>query len=193
MIGSLRGTLASKSSAEIILDVAGVGYRVITPLGVLSELPPVGKEAFLFIYTHVREDAITLYGFSSDGEKRVFTTLLGISGIGPKVALSIVSGIPYDEFLLAVETEDITRLTRIPGLGKKTAQRLVLELRGKLPREGVSAADTEFEDALSALVNLGYKKMDATGAIELARKDGHSDIEAVLREALKLLGKEQAG
>ena len=84
MIGSLRGAIAFKSSTEIILDVAGVGYRVITPTGVLSELPPVGKEAFLFIYTHVREDAITLYGFSSEGEKKVFTTLLGISGIGPR-------------------------------------------------------------------------------------------------------------
>jgi len=190
MIGSLRGNITHKSATGILLDVGGVGYRVITPLGVLSELPPVGSEAFLYIYTHVREDAIHLYGFSSEGEKKVFTTLLGISGIGPKVALSIVSGIPYEEFLSAVEAEDITRLTRIPGLGKKTAQRLVLELRGKLPREGIAAADSEFEDALSALINLGYKKVDAAGAIELARKDGHSDIESVLREALKRLGKE---
>jgi len=190
MIGTLRGNIAHKSASEVIVDVGGVGYRVITPLGVLSELPPVGREAFLYIYTHVREDAIHLYGFSSEGEKKVFTTLLGISGIGPKVALSIVSGIPYEAFLVAVEAEDITRLTSIPGLGKKTAQRLVLELRGKLPREGVAAVDAEFEDALSALINLGYRKADATGAIELARKDGHSDIESVLREALKRLGKE---
>lgn len=191
MIGSLRGNIAQKSATEIILEVAGVGYRVITPLGVLSELPPVGSEVFLYIYTYVREDAISLYGFSSEGEKKVFTTLLGISGIGPKVALSIVSGIPYEEFLTAVEAEDITRLTRIPGLGKKTAQRLVLELRGKLPKDVEGApADAEFEDALSALLNLGYKKTDAAGAIELARKDGHADIESVLREALKRLGKE---
>jgi Holliday junction DNA helicase RuvA len=190
MIGSLRGTIVHKSATEVIVEAAGVGYRVITPLGVLSQLPPAGKEAFLFIHTHVREDAIHLYGFSSEGEKRVFTTLLGISGIGPKVALSIISGIPYDEFLSAVEAEDLTRLTSIPGLGKKTAQRLVLELRGKLPKEGEAAADSEMEDALSALMNLGYRKTDAAGAIELAMKDGHSDIEPVLREALKRLGKE---
>jgi len=190
MIGTLRGSLGHKSVSDVIVDVGGVGYRVIVPLGVLSELPPTGSEVFLYIYTHVREDAIHLFGFSSEGEKRVFTTLLGISGIGPKVALSIISGIPYEQFLSAVEAEDITRLTSIPGLGKKTAQRLVLELRGKLPKEGGSAADVEFDDALSALINLGYKKADASGAIELARKDGHGDIETILREALKRLGKE---
>lgn len=187
MIGSLRGQLVHKSTSDVIVDVGGVGYHVLVPTVVLSELPPVGDEVFLHIYTHVREDAIHLYGFAGEGEKRAFITLLGISGIGPKVALNIVSGIPYDEFLAAVETEDITRLTRIPGLGKKTAQRMVLELRGKLPREGEASA-SEFDDALSALVNLGYKKADASEAIAMARKDGHSDIEFIIRESLKRLG-----
>ena len=190
MIGSLAGRLSHKTASDIIVDVGGVGYRVIVPLGVLSDLPPVGDDVFLFIYTHVREDAIHLFGFATEGEKKVFTTLLGISGIGPKVALSIVSGIPYEEFLMAVEAEDITRLTRIPGLGKKTAQRLVLELRGKLPREGGPAGGSEYDDALSALMNLGYKRQEALAAIELATKDGRSDIESVLREALKRLGRD---
>ena len=189
MIGSLSGKMGHKSASEVIVDVGGVGYRVLVPMGVLSELPPAGRDVFLFIYTHVREDAIHLYGFSSEGEKRVFTTLLGISGIGPKVALSIISGMPYEEFLIAVEAEDIARLTRIPGLGKKTAQRLVLELRGKLPKEGTTGT-SEYDDALSALMNLGYKKSDASAAIELATKDGHTEIESVLREALKRLSVE---
>lgn len=189
MIGSLRGTLTHKSASGLIVDVAGVGYRVLVPLGVLSELPPVKSEVSLHIHTHVREDAITLYGFASEGEKNVFITLLGISGIGPKVALNIVSGMPFEEFLAAVESEDITRLTRTPGLGKKTAQRLVLELRGKLPTEGLSPV-AEYEDALSALINLGYKKGDASDAVALARKDGHEDLESILREALKRLGTE---
>lgn len=190
MIGTLRGLLTHKSATEIIIEVGGVGYRVLVPLGVLSDLPPMGKEVFLHIHTHVREDAIHLFGFMSEGEKKAFMTLLGISGIGPKVALNIISGIPYEEFLLAVEGEDITRLTRIPGLGKKTANRIVLELRGKLPREG-EPVGTEHEDALSALMNLGYRKPEAAEAIELATADGHTDIEAVLREALKRLGKDK--
>lgn len=191
MIGSLRGKLIHKSSSDVIVDVGGVGYHVLVPTGVLSELPPVGNGVFLHIYTHVREDAIHLYGFTGEGEKRVFITLLGISGIGPKVALNIVSGIPYDEFLAAVEDEDIARLTRIPGLGKKTVQRMVLELRGKLPAAVTGAVPvSEFQDALSALVNLGYSKSDASEAIEMARKDGHADIESIIMESLKRLGKQ---
>lgn len=190
MIGSLRGTISHKSATDILVDVGGVGYRVLVPLGVLAELPHVGGEVFLYIYTHVREDAIHLYGFPSEGQKRAFTTLLGITGIGPKVALSIVSAMPYDEFLVAVEGEDITRLTRIPGLGKKTAQRIVLELRGKLPREGQSEGAADFDEAHSALVNLGYKKTEASEAIELARGAGHTDIESIIREALKRLGRD---
>ena len=190
MIGSLRGTISHKSTADIIVDVGGVGYRVIVPLGVLSELPPLGHEVFLHVYTHVREDAIHLYGFTSEGQKKAFITLLGISGIGPKVALSIVSAMPYDEFLLAVEGEDITRLTSISGLGKKTAQRIVLELRGKLPKSDQESQMPDFDEAHSALLNLGYKKPEASEAIELARKEGHTDIEAIIREALKRLGRE---
>jgi Holliday junction DNA helicase RuvA len=186
MIGSLKGILISKSATNVLLDVSGVGYQVSVPLNALPELPETGNEAFLYVYTHVREDAIQLFGFLSQEEKRIFTTLLSISGIGPRVALNIISGISHDDFLKAVEAEDITLLTRVPGLGKKTAHRIVLELKGKLPRLE-KPADRLFDDALSALVNLGYRKTEALEALEKARKSGGGDIESLLRESLKYL------
>jgi Holliday junction DNA helicase RuvA len=186
MIGSLKGTLISKSASDVLLDVSGVGYQVNVPINTLSELPSPGNNAFLYIYTHVREDAIQLFGFLTQEEKRIFTTLLSISGIGPRVALNILSGISHDDFLKAVEAEDITLLTRVPGLGKKTAHRIVLELKGKLPRLE-EPTDRIFDDALSALVNLGYRKTEALEALELARKVDKNDIESLLRESLKYL------
>lgn len=186
MIGSLRGKVLVKRPDDIIVEAGGVGYQVSVGLNTLSELPSEGKEVFLYIYTHVREDALHLYGFPTEQEKRVFTTLLGISGIGPKVALSIISSIPHEDFLKAVEAEDIAMLTRVPGLGKKTAHRIVLELRGKLPR-AEQPRDRVFEDAVSALVNLGYKKTDALGAVEKAYNKGHQEIEKLIKEALKVL------
>lgn len=186
MIGSLRGTLISRSTDSVLLEVGGVGYLVNVPLSALSELPDVGGEAFLHVHMHVREDAIHLYGFLSREEKRIFTTLLGVSGIGPKVALNIISGISHDDFLKALETEDIALLTRVPGLGKKTAHRLVLELRGKLPAEG-RPVDRLYEDTLSALVNLGYRKSEASEALDRAYQTGQDDIESLLRESLKYL------
>lgn len=188
MIASLRGRLAHKGLTEVVVDVGGVGYRVFVPINALSDLPNAGAEVKLSIYTIVRDDAIHLYGFTNDAQKSVFVTLLGVTGIGPKVALNIISGITHDEFLRAVESEDITRLTRVPGLGKKTAQRIVLELKGKLvASEGEEQVDDMSGDAVSALVNLGYRKNDAIDAVARARKEGHSDIETVLRESLKYL------
>jgi len=187
MIGSLRGKLLSRSPSDVIVEAGGVGYRVNVPLNALSSLPTVGTEVFLHIYTHVREDAFQLYGFPSEEEKRIFVTLLGVTGIGPRLALNIVSGIKHDDFLRAVESEDITMLTRVPGLGKKTAQRMVLELRGKLPREGAPAGDRIHDDALSALVNLGYKKSHASEALQWAAGKGHEEIEPLLKDALKYL------
>ncbi len=186
MIGSLRGKLLIKGPQEVIVETAGVGYHVIVGVNALSELPPEGREVFLYIYTHVRDDAIELFGFPSVEEKRVFKTLLGVSGIGPKVALNIVSAIPHEDFLKAVEAEDIAFLTRVPGLGKKTAHRLVLELRGKLPRKE-QPRERVFEDALSALVNLGYRKSDAVGAVEKAYNMGQSEIEPLIKASLKFL------
>jgi Holliday junction DNA helicase RuvA len=187
MIATLTGTLQSKTPEAVVVDVRGVGYEVRVPISTLADLPSVGESVMLYIHTHVREDAIQLFGFRNPGEKRVFITLLGISGIGPKVALNILSGIAYEDFLNAVESEEISILTKIPGLGKKTAHRIILELRGKLPREVEPAGGSVHNDALSALMNLGYKRADATDAIELARKSGVSELESILREALKSL------
>src|SRR5512141_153922 len=157
MIGSLRGKVLSRRPDNVLIDVNGVGYVVQVPVTTLAALPEEGRDVFLYIHTHVREDAISLFGFSSEPEKRIFITLLGVSGIGPKMAVTILSGISSDEFLEAVQREDVAALCRIPGLGKKTAGRLILELKEKLPSSG-RATDRVFEDALSALVNFGYKK-----------------------------------
>jgi len=159
---------------------------VHVPLHIIPNLPGEGKEVFLHIHTHVREDSLQLFGFSSDDEKKVFLALLGISGIGPKMALNILSGISHDDFLNAVQNEDVALLCRVPGLGKKTAHRLILELREKLPSSS-GTRDSLFEDTLSALVNLGYKKTVAQEVLEKAYKQGFTNIEDLLRETLKLL------
>jgi Holliday junction DNA helicase RuvA len=186
MIGSLNGQLALKTPEGILVDVGGVGYEVRVPVSTLSELPAEGEKVFLNIYTHVREDLIVLYGFGSMGEKKVFTTVLGVTGVGPKLALAILSGMKSEEFTEAVEAEDIALLSRIPGLGKKTANRLVLELKGKLPRSS-SPTDTISSDSVSALINLGYKRADALKAVELARKGGSQSVEDILKESLQML------
>jgi Holliday junction DNA helicase RuvA len=186
MIGSLRGILINKKPDNVIVEVGGVGYRVNIPINTMSALPEVGKDVFLHVYTHVREDILQLYGFTSEDEKKIFITLLGITGIGPKMALNILSGISYNDLLQAIETEDVAHLCRIPGLGKKTAHRLILELREKLPT-AKETVDRVFEDTLSALVNLGYKKSIAQESLEKAYKKGFDDIEGLLKEALKYL------
>jgi len=189
MIASLRGRLLSKKPDSVIVDVNGVGYHVHLPITLISSLPEENREVFLFIYTHVREDAILLFGFGTEDEKRIFMTLLGVSGVGPKLALSILSSISPDNFLAAVDTEDVDTLCRVPGLGKKTAHRLILELRGKLPKDK-EKKDPVYDDTLSALLNLGYKKNIATEALEKARGSGHKDIEGLLKECLKFLNRE---
>ncbi|MEW6739208.1 MAG: Holliday junction branch migration protein RuvA [Nitrospirota bacterium] len=189
VIASLRGKLISKRPESLTVDVGGVGYSVQVPLTLLSSLPEENRDVFLYIYTHVREDAIQLYGFQAEDEKRIFTTLIGISGIGPKVALNILSTIPPDNFHNAINSEDVDVLCRVPGLGKKTAHRLILELKGKLPSIK-EKKDTIYDDTLSALVNLGYKKNIAQDALEKAYNNGYRDIESLLRESLKYLTKE---
>ncbi len=176
----------------MLIEAAGVGYRVNVPLNILSRMPDEGHETFLFIYTHVREDAIQLYGFQSEGEKNIFTTLLGVAGIGPKMALNVLSGLSLDEFLGALESEDVAMLCRIPGLGKKTAHRLILELREKLPSSS-GTADRVFDDALSALINLGYKKTIAQEFLERVYQQGPSDIETLIRDTLKLMSEKKHG
>lgn len=189
MIATLRGKLISKRPESLIVDVGGVGYSVQVPLTLLSSLPDENRDIFLHIHTHVREDAIQLYGFQTEDEKRVFTTLIGISGIGPKIALNILSTIPPDSFYSAINAEDVDVLCRIPGLGRKTAHRLILELKEKLPSIK-EKKDTIYDDTLSALVNLGYKKSIAHEALEKAYNNGCRDIESLLKEALKYLTKE---
>ncbi|MBI5212806.1 MAG: Holliday junction branch migration protein RuvA [Nitrospirae bacterium] len=189
MIASLRGRLISKKPDYLIVEVGGVGYHVNVPVTLLSDLPDEHKDVFLFVYTHVREDAIQLYGFQTDDDKRIFTTLLGISGIGPKVALNILSTISPDNFYNAINSEDVDMLCKAPGLGKKTAHRLILELRGKLPSLK-EKKNMLYDDTLSALVNLGYKKNIAQEVLEKAYDSGHRDIESLLKEALKYLTKE---
>jgi holliday junction DNA helicase RuvA len=189
VIASLRGKLVSKRPDQLIIDVNGVGYGVVVPVSTLSALPAENSEVLLSIYTHVREDNIQLFGFRSDEDKRIFITLIGVSGIGPKIALNILSTIPADIFHSLVHNEDVDALCRVPGLGKKTAQRIILELREKLPAMK-ERKDVLYEDTLSALVNLGYKRNTAQDALDKAYGGGIRDIESLLREALKYLTKE---
>jgi Holliday junction DNA helicase RuvA len=186
MIGSLRGKLLYKKPDNVIVEVGGVGYRVNVSINTLSILPEEGEDIFLHTYTHVREDILQIYGFISEDEKKIFITLLGITGIGPKMSLNILSGISHNDLLHAIESEDVALLCRIPGLGKKTAHRLILELREKLPslKEPV---DRVFDDTLSALINLGYKKSIAQESLEKAYKKGIKNIEELLKETLKYL------
>ncbi|MDA8388157.1 MAG: Holliday junction branch migration protein RuvA [Nitrospiraceae bacterium] len=191
MIGALRGRLIGKKTGMVLIDVKGVGYEVFVPASETAALPEQGAEVFLHIHTHVKEDAIKLYGFSSDHEKQVFGTLLGVNGVGPRLALNILSAFSGGAFEEAVGKEDAALLSTVPGIGKKTAARIILELRQKLPSITHGMKDATLEDALSALVNLGYRKAEAGRAIEKARlKTGDNDapgIEGLLREALREL------
>jgi Holliday junction DNA helicase RuvA len=196
MIAHLRGTLLAKHPNQAVVETHGVGYDVAITVPTFSELPAAGTEVALHIHTHVREDALSLYGFLRLSEKHLFEKLLTVSGIGPKLAITILSGMPADEMVGAIRGGDVGRLTRIPGIGKKTAERMILELRDKLPApvgtEQVSAVTTTpvEEDVLSALVNLGYQRAAAEKALQVARggKSPHS-FEAMFREALAGLSK----
>jgi Holliday junction DNA helicase RuvA len=190
MIASLRGKITAKRPDGIVIEVNGVGYSVQVPLPLLSALPESRDDVFLHTYTHVREDALQLYGFATDDERRIFTVLIGIAGIGPKIALSVLSTIPPDTFFKAIQAEDTDVLCRVPGLGKKTAHRLILELREKLPSLK-ETRDRAYDDTLSALVNLGYRKAFAQEALERAYASGIRNIESLLRESLKYLTTEK--
>jgi holliday junction DNA helicase RuvA len=196
MIAHLRGKLLAKHPNQVIVETAGVGYDVTISVPTFSDLPEVGADVALYIHTHVREDAIALYGFLHSSEKALFEKLITVSGIGPKLAITILSGMAADEMVGAIRGNDVARLTRIPGIGKKTAERMVLELRDKLPEASPAAAPkvaamgaTE-EDVLSALVNLGYQRAAAEKALALATKNGKSaSFDTLFREALGQLSK----
>ncbi|MBF0457417.1 MAG: Holliday junction branch migration protein RuvA [Nitrospirae bacterium] len=188
MIGSLRGKILRKKPDMLLVEVNGVGYEVHCPISVLTSIPGEGQSVFLFIYTHVREDILQLYGFLKEEERFIFTKVLSVSGVGPKIALAALSGLSAEKFATAVNSNDIDTLTAIPGIGKKTASRIVLELKDKLPISA-SFVNRDYEDALSALLNLGYKRTDVIHALEELNKKGVSDIESLLRESLKYLSK----
>jgi Holliday junction DNA helicase RuvA len=192
LIASLKGIILSKKPDGVIVDVNGVGYHVSIPLCSLGDIPGKGETVFFHTYTHVREDALQLFGFLSEDERKVFTTLLGINGIGPKLGLTILSGMPVGRFVEAVNNENVSLLSTIPGLGAKTSARLVLELKGKLPSLHIgetiySEEKTVAEDAVSALLNLGYKRQLAEKAVELSVKNGVTAIEGIIRESLNYL------
>lgn len=192
MIAHLRGKLLIKHPNQAIIDVAGVGYDVTITVPTFSDLPETGHDIALYIHTHVREDQIALFGFMRPEEKRLFEKLITVSGIGPKLAITILSGMPVGDLIGAIRGGDIARLTKVPGIGKKTAERMVLELREKLEElraAAVTAAPVSAiaEDVLSALVNLGYQRPLAEKAVEKSAADGDKTFDQVFRDSLKLL------
>jgi Holliday junction DNA helicase RuvA len=193
MIAHLRGKLIARHPNQVIIDAMGVGYDVTISVPTFSELPPAGGEVSLHIHTHVREDQIALYGFLRPEEKHLFEKLISVSGIGPKLAITILSGMPTDEMTSAIRGNDVARLTKIPGIGRKTAERMVLELRDKLPPVGTDqvhvlpSLTAVQEDVLSALMNLGYQRATAEKALGSVEKNGSFD--AMFRSALAVMSK----
>jgi holliday junction DNA helicase RuvA len=194
MIGSLRGTVVDKRPNQILIDVGGVGYQVQIPLSTFAGLGALHEEATLLIYTHVREDQLSLFGFLTAREKRCFELLISASGVGPSLALKILSGMGLEELVPAIRKGDVAQLVRIPGVGKKTAERMVVELRDKLaavdvPESGKPATRSQLEsDVASALVNLGYDERSVQRAIEQSRAHGAADFQTLLRTSLQILG-----
>jgi holliday junction DNA helicase RuvA len=194
MIAHLRGKLISKHPNQAIVEAGGVGYDVVISVPTFSELPGLNNEVSLFIHTHVREDALALFGFLRAQEKQLFEKLLSVSGIGPKLAITILSGMQADAMVAAIKGNNVALLTRIPGIGKKTAERMVLELRDKLDTFSVSAEVTAAatpveEDVISALVNLGYQRPLAERALaKLGNVSGES-FDTLFRKAMAALAK----
>ena len=196
MIAALHGTVLEKSADEAIVEVAGVGYRVAFSVLTLARLPPAGEPVRVRVRTVVREDALELYGFLTPVEETMFTLLTSVSHVGPRLAMTVLSGLEVDELVVALERGEVARLTRIHGVGKKTAERLVLELKDKVkvlprapsaPATGPRAAGAR-ADLVSALANLGYRPAQAEAAAEAALdKLGAAELEALLREALRAL------
>lgn len=195
MIAHLRGQLLRKSPQEAVVDVGGVGYRVLIPVSTFYRLGEEGQVVSLLVHTHVREDALALFGFHSRGEQALFERLIEVAGVGPKLAVNILSGIEAAELVEALRAGDLARLTRIPGVGRKTAERLVVELKDKMPALAAAPAPGPGEgvgglkdDLVSALVNLGYSRGEADkGADRALREDGSGRFEDLLRRALRAL------
>lgn len=197
MIARLTGTILDLKTDRVVLDVHGVGYELAIPLGTFSALPAAGEKAVLHVHTHVREDAFQLFGFATREEKYVFERLISVSGIGPKVALTVLSGLPLPELVGAIASQNARVLATIPGVGKKLAERLGLELKEKLAGFGLGGAagaragkTSVVDDAIGALQNLGYKALQAEQAVEGAvRLVGTGDLNKILSAALKSLAR----
>ena len=197
MIASLRGRLLEKHPNFVIIDAGGVGYAVTVPVSTFSHIGGIGEEVRLLIYTHVREDTLALYGFGGGREKELFEKLITISGIGPRLAVTILSGLPTDELLDAIRVGDANRLTRIPGVGRKTGERIALELREKLESldtderpEGVSLSDAMQQDVVSTLVNLGCNRAAADKAVRKAVAEGVAvEFELLFRRSMELISR----
>jgi Holliday junction DNA helicase RuvA len=192
MIGQLRGRLEDKRPNQVLVDTGGVGYLVQIPLSTFAALGDLHTEVTLLVHTHVREDALALYGFLTAREKQFFELLISASGVGPSLALKILSGISVEELFAAIGGGDLARLTQIPGVGRKTAERIVVELRDRMkalagePAQAPARAGHE-RDVVSALVNLGYDSRAAEKAVEETRGPEAGSFEALLRGALKAL------
>jgi Holliday junction DNA helicase RuvA len=193
MIAHLRGKLISKHPNQAIVEAGGVGYDVTISIPTFSDLPALGSDVSLFIHTHVREDALALYGFLRGEDKQLFEKLLSVSGIGPKLAITILSGMPADAMVAAIKSNNVAALTRIPGIGKKTAERMVLELRDKLETFGtpatVAPASPVVEDVISALVNLGYQRGAAEKSVAQLGKAPDESFDTLFRKSLAALAK----
>lgn len=197
MIAQISGTLAQKVPGEIVVDVNGVGYQIFIPLNVFYRLPEIGGRVSLQIYTHVREDALQLFGFHDGAEKQIFLFLTAVSGIGPKLAVNILSGIAAEDLARALREGNQPRLMGIPGVGKKLAERMIVELKDKLmtlPSEGAASRPAQgdsqlMQDAVSALVNLGYRRGEAEGNVRAVLKDGAASLEDILKEALRRISR----
>jgi Holliday junction DNA helicase RuvA len=193
VIAHISGTLAQKVPGEAVVDVGGIGYQVFIPLSVFYRLPEIGASVTLEIYTHVREDALQLFGFQDNAEKQLFLLLLGVSGIGPRLALNIFSGIAADDLSRALKEGDQARLVAIPGVGRKLAERMIVELKDKFATFAPAGAESArgesgsqlLLDAVSALVNLGYKRPEAEKMVREVLKRGERSLENLLKESLR--------
>lgn len=191
MIGRLRGAVADKGPNRVLLDVAGVGYELAVAPRTLAELPPIGEEAVVHTHLYVREDAMALYGFATDDQRDLFRILLGVSGVGPKVALAILGTMSPDDLRRAVLTEDAAALTAVPGIGKRSAQKLLLELRPKLelPDSELTPSNSPLAEVRSALEGLGYQSEEIRGV--MAGLPETDEVESLLRHALQALGRQR--
>jgi holliday junction DNA helicase RuvA len=206
MIAHLNGRLLSKEPNSVIVDVSGVGYEVSIPLSTFYELENEGSNVQLRIYTHVKEDALQLYGFKTERERSLFVNFISVSGIGPKLGIALLSGMNADELIASIKNNNLARLTLIPGVGRKTAERLIVDLREKMTALAASQAEAETgtstdapirssdddvrSQALSGLLNLGYQKSAAEKAIDsVLSEDGEVTVESVLRRGLRKLAR----